>query len=58
MQWTITESQIQSTLIVKAISLSGEYVDLTDVVWGKEASSRLKYHFCVCVCFEVFLQPR
>lgn len=36
MQWTITESQTQSTLIVKAISLSGEYVDLTDVVWVRK----------------------
>lgn len=28
MQWTITESQTQSTLIVEAIGLSGEYVNL------------------------------
>lgn len=34
MQWMITESQTQSTLIVEAISLSGEYVELTDVIWG------------------------
>lgn len=36
MQWMITESQTQSTLIVEAISLSGEYAELTDVAWVRK----------------------